>query len=362
MPMPIGYLAYRLSQEEPEYRPRHLHTKVTVKRGDEILHGPYPKSFSEFIGQERAKLQIIAAITSAIQRQEPMDHMLLASGFPGIGKTALSRLTAHLLDVGFVELGGTVKDSDAAAAIKEMEDGDVLFLDEMHRLVFGGKARAEWLLTLLQDGSLHTPEGVVEAPRITVIGATTDAQKMPETILDRFVLKPTLDLYTSAEAVQIAKLHAARLGFGDVLAMPEVDGWLEKVSVASDNNPRRIGHLLAAVRDSAILARQEGGSNLTDDGYDITEALDWSGLTPDGLTRGMQEYLAVLFLNKGRAGVGTIKASLNEEQIAHTEKALIQRGYVIVTGSGRQLTEHGAERAAEVAADLYDAAVAREKA
>jgi Holliday junction DNA helicase RuvB len=358
----IGYMAYQLSQPE-DGRRLGLHTsKVIIKRGDEITHGPYPKSFTDFVGQEKPRLQIIAAITSAIERQEPMDHMLLASGYPGIGKTALSRLTARLLDVGFVELGGKVKDMDAANAIKEMEDGDVLFLDEIHRLVQGGKASAEWLLTLLVDGELHTPQGTIAAPKITVIAATTDAQKLPETILGRFKIKPVLDSYTKAEAVQIARLHADQLGFGDILPMPESDGWLEQVVVASDNNPRRIGNLLSTVRDSAIMARKEGKEYLTDDGYDITEALDWNGLTADGLTKGMQEYLAVLFLNQGKAGIATIKASLNESEITHTEKALIQRGYVIVTGSGRQLTEYGGKRAEEVTNDLYASELAREKA
>jgi Holliday junction DNA helicase RuvB len=362
MPTQMGYAAYRLSQEEPENRRFGGHSKVTVKRGDDITHGPYPKHFTDFIGQEKARLQIIAAISSAIERGEPMDHMLLASSFPGIGKTALSRLTARLLDVGFVELGGKVRDADAAAAIREMQDGDVLFLDELHRLVQGGKAGAEWLLTLLHDGELHTPQGVVVAPRITVIAATTDAQRLPETILDRFILKPILDTYTKAEAVQIARLHADRLGFGDVLPMPESNVWLERVATASDNNPRRIGNLLSTVRDSAITARKEGIEGyLTEEGYDITEALDWSGLTEDGLTMGMQEYLGALFLNGGKAGIGTIKASINEEVVTHTEKALIQRGYVVVTGSGRSLTDYGMERAEEVANDLLNAHLAREK-
>lgn len=362
MPSQIGYVAHRLSLEEPENRRFGGASQVTVKRGDDIVHGPYPKRFTEFIGQAKARLQIIAAITSAIERQEPMDHMLLASPFPGVGKTALSRLTAHLLDVGFVELGGKVKDSDAAVAIREMEDGDVLFLDEIHRMVQGGKASAEWLLTLLHDGELHTPQGIIVAPRITVIAATTDAQRLPETILDRFPLKPILDSYTTAEAVQIARLHADRLGFGDVLPMPESMVWLERVVRASDNNPRRIGNLLSTVRDSAITARKESiDTYLTEEGYDIAEALDWSGLTEDGLTMGMQEYLGALWLNNGKAGIGTIKASINEEVVIHTEKALIQRGYVVVTGSGRSLTDYGMERAEQVANDLLNAHLAREK-
>lgn len=357
MVVPVGYLAYRLSLDEP--RNYHPHSKVTVKRGAEILDGPYPQSFTDFIGQERARLQIIAAVTSSIQRGEPMDHMLLASGYPGIGKTALARLTANLRGVGFVELGGSVSDRDAGAAIAAMEEGDVLFLDEIHRLVFGGKARAEWLLTLLQDGALHTPQGVVPSPGITVIAATTDAQKLPETILDRFVIKPVLEPYTAAEARQIAELSARRLGFGgEHLPMPATTGWLEKVARACDNNPRRMGHLLSIVRDIAVSSDLE---SLSEDGYDISLALEWAGLTEDGLTLPMQNYLVALWAYGGKAGINTIRAAINETEVSHTEKALIQRGYVQIATGGRELTPYGAVRAEELARAQHAEMVQREE-
>lgn len=358
--MVVGYLAHRLSQEEPDNGPLHLRaTKIVVKRGDEILDGPYPKHFTEFVGQDKARKQLIAAITSAIERQKPLGHVLFASGFPGVGKTSLARLTAHLLGVGFVELGGQVKDSDAAAAVREMQDGDVLFLDEIHRLVSGGRMRAEWLLPLMQDGQIQMPGGTVQAPDITIIGATTDAQKLPKAMLERFKLAPPLESYTRTQAVRIAKLHAARVGFGTDLEMPDNDAWLGEVCAASDNNPRRIGNLLELVRDSAIAARAEGKSHLTENGYDISEALHWAGLTPDGLTMGMQEYLTALHFYGGQAGIATIKAALNESDVTHTEATLIQRGWVQVASSGRKLTESGAQRAEEVALALYAAEAAR---
>jgi Holliday junction DNA helicase RuvB len=314
-----------------------------VKRGEEILEGPYPKSFDEFIGQEVARCQIQAAIEAAEVMGKPMDHMLLASGYPGVGKTALARLTAHALGTGMVELSGLVSDKDAVKALKSMVDGDVLFIDEIHRLVGFGKSRAEWLLTLLQDGELHMPTGVVTAPKITVIAATTDKEKLPQTILDRFTVQPILEQYSTAEGAQIALFQAKRLGFGvPRLPLPIKDQWLTEVAQAARNNPRRIGQVLTTVRDVALSSKL---SNLSDEGYDLTKALLWLGLTPDGITRGGQDYLIGLLAYGGTAGVSTIKALLNEEQLVHTERDLIQEGYVEVTPRGRVLTDYGEDRA-----------------
>jgi len=325
-----------------------------IKRGDEILEGPYPQSFAEFIGQDTARTQLLATIESAQLRDEPMDHILLASGSPGIGKTALGRLTANLGRAGFIELGGAVTDKDVLRAVRVMQDGDVLFLDEVHRLVAGGKAKAEWLLTLLQDGVLQLPTGVVQVPAITVIATTTDAQRLPETILDRFPVKPLLVPYTVAEAVRIAMVTARRLGFGtDLLPEPSGTDWLIEVAQAGDCNPRRMSGLLTAVRDVAL---STGNGNLTEDGYDLTVALQWSGLTRDGLTRGMQDYLVALYAYGGTAGAGTLKALLTEVEIALTERHLIQRGYITITPRGRELTDYGMERATLLAHEQGDAA------
>jgi len=317
----------------------------TVKRGTEILRPYDPKRFDDFVGQTTARSMIIAAVKSALVREQPLGHILLASGLPGIGKTTLARLTATLYGGGFVELGGTVTDRDAIKALRVMEDGDVLFLDEVHRLISNGKARAEWLLTLLEDGTIQTPGGVFEAPRITVIAATTDAQRLPQTILDRFV-QPVLDEYNEVEAVQIAASAALRMGYGtDELPMPQSTGWLEKVARASNNNPRLITRLLGQVRDIAIA---EDLGNLSNGEYDISKALVWSGLTEDGLTAQAQNYLIALYVSNGTAGVKTISAAIGEEQVAQTEKLLIHKGLVVITSRGRSLTGLGDERAEQL--------------
>jgi len=338
--MTAGPIAQRLAA-------RGMASGPTVKRGTDILRPEDPKRFDDFIGQTTARSMILAAVKSALRRNKPLGHLLLASGLPGIGKTTLARLTATLLDTGFVELGGTVTDRDAIKAMRVMEDGDVLFLDEVHRLISNGKARAEWLLTLLEDGTIQTPGGTFEAPRVTVIAATTDAQRLPQTILDRFV-QPVLEEYTVSEAVQIAGGAALRIGFGTAeLPMPQNTAWLERVAQASNNNPRLITPLLQQVRDIAIA---EALANLQNDGYDIGKALVWSGLTEDGLTSQAQNYLIALFVSNGTAGVKTIAAAIGEEQVAQTERLLIHKGLIVINSRGRSLTDLGDERAEQLVA------------
>jgi Holliday junction resolvasome RuvABC ATP-dependent DNA helicase subunit len=95
-----------------------------------------------------------------------------------------------------------------------MEDGDVLFLDEIHMLVAGGKAGAEWLLPLLQNGVLITAKGAEEVPRVTILGATTDVQKLPERFISRFKHRPLLVPDTDEEGTEIALIRASRSGSG----------------------------------------------------------------------------------------------------------------------------------------------------
>lgn len=333
---------------------------IEVVRGAAILDGPYPKSFDDFIGQNLARRMLITAVESAHRRETSLGHVLLASGVPGLGKTTLGRLTASLLDTGFVELGDTVKAADAIKALRAMKDGDVLFLDEFHRLVRGGRGGADWLLTLMQDGKVQTGTGVYHAPKITIIAATTDAEKLPETITGRFHYRPLLVTYSTPEAVRIAASIARRLEFGDYLPLPDSQEWLLAVAKASENNPRAMTQLLRNVRDVAI------SSNLSNfdsaHGYDLSESLASMGITADGLTMSAQTYLLALYSHGGSAGAATVKAILGESSLEHTEKALLTRGFIDVGTKGRSLTEYGLVRARELAEETVATHVAREGA
>jgi len=137
--------------------------------------------------------------------------------------------------------------------------------------------------------------------------------------------------------------------------MPANGDWLRAAASAARHNPRRIGKLLSSVRDVALSTK---GSNLSDAGYDITMALEWNGLTQDGITRGGQDYLLGLLAYGGTAGQSTLKALLNEELLVQTERDLIQDGFVEVTPRGRTLTDYGNERAIQLATNKMEAQTA----
>ena len=312
---------------------------VDIKRGDAAIFGdgPYPQRMTEFIGQEAAKNQIMTSMISAATRKAPLPHTLLASGYPGIGKTALAKLISASLHVGYVEVGGTVTLKDIQPILEAMQPRDVLFIDEIHRMVSSGKRNAEWLLQLLQDGVLVLPTGVVKINPITVIAATTDAQKLPQTILDRFLIQPVLEPYTETEAVQISQTSATRLG----VELPI--GEHHRIAAAADYNPRVIGRLLMTCRDVVL-----GMPGCPDP---VNQAIQWTGFTADGLPRPAQDYLMLLLGYGGLAGQTTLKAALNESEVGQTERVLIQRGFIAVTGKGRELTKLGIQRAQELLAD-----------
>jgi Holliday junction DNA helicase RuvB len=318
--------------------------------GREIFDGSnaaYPRSWDEYIGQERAKMQLRVAIRSARERQARMDHILIASGTPGIGKTALALLTAYTLGVGVSTVSGRMDAKQLAAVLKQMDDGDVLFIDEIHRLVDGGKRHAEVFLHLMQDGVLMLPTGQLRVPDVTIMGATTDAQRLPRTIIDRFVIKPQLVEYTTDEAVQIAAGMARRLGFGERLPMPEANDWLVKVVTAANHNPREGYNLLITVRDIALSSEAQ---NFDGETYDLSLPLEWAGLTEDGLNPLAQQYLLVLAGTfDGTAGERALSSTLAEPGgLSQTEQLLVSKGFIAHSPKGRTLTDRGWERAGQL--------------
>ncbi len=197
--------------------------------------------------------------------------------------------------------------NEARLLFGPLKDGDVLFIDEIHTLVAGGKAKAEWLLHYMQDGVLMGPIGPEKQPKVTIIGATTDGGKLPEPIVDRFVHKPSLQPYTDAEAQRIALGMAARL-FDD-LPLPTGSD-LAVVAAAANNNPRKMRGVLITMRDLAVC----------DGKVDIREALSFMNITPDGLDAVAQRYLVVLADEfAGVAGERSLADRLQEVSLAQTD-------------------------------------------
>lgn len=302
-----------------------------VKRGAQIFGtGDYPESWDGFIGQDDAIRQLKAAVTSAKHRHVSLDHVLLASGAQGIGKTTLAQIIAYEMGAGMVAISGPVTVAEARALLVQMEDGDVLFWDEIHLAVAGNRNRADWILPLLTDSVLMTKNTVERMPRVTVIGATTDVGKLPQTIISRFMVRPVLNYYTDEEGVLLTYNLADRMG---IILSDEAN--YARVARAADNNPRDIRMIITAVRD---VGYAEG---------DLELAFEWAGVTHDGLSRVARDMLLVLLDSPDRtASLETVQALLGEPgPLRHAEQKVMQKGYVVITGRGRKLTERGVERA-----------------
>jgi len=327
---------------------RRLDARPGPKRGDALFEGTdYPRTWDDYVGQQEAKNFLRAAAASARFRNARMDHVLIASGVAGIGKSALVRLIAQEMNVGLLEVQGTVDVADGIRALMTMQDGDILFWDEIHNAVSGGKAKAEWLLSYLQDGVIVTPGGITQVPDVTVIAATTDAQRLPEAILSRFTVKPVLESYSAGEAEQIVEVVSRNVFTKIGLAAP--GSWNRQAIVeASNGNPRTITQLLKILRDSALA---KGSTDPTVDTYPMDDMYTWSGLTTDGLDRDAQQYMLTLYTAPSfRSGEKSLAQALGQPGgVRHTEKLLVQKGYVRIATNGRELTTEGVERAVELA-------------
>lgn len=307
----------------------------------------YPLAWEDFIGQDMVKRQLQVACASAKHRKAPLDHVLLASGMAGVGKTALAFLCANELGTDVQMISGKVGLPEARVVISGMNDHDILIVDEIHRLVQGGRMNAEWLLHLLQDGVLLGPCGPEEMPKITVIGATTDPGRLPVTIIGRFPFRPAIEPYTDDQAAAIASAMTS--------VFPEVDlplpTWAncQAIAAAGNNNPRSIKAITINLRDLALV--EAGAIHTEDEGYDLTEALEWLGLTPDGLDRVAQRYLIAMLTDFRGQPVGerSIMDRLNEPGgCTHAEAVLMEKGFITKTKQGRMLTQAGMARAREL--------------
>lgn len=309
----------------------------------------FPANWKEFIGQEAVKFQLRTAARSAAIRGEPMEHVLLASPLSGCGKTSLAMLAAEELGGDCKVIAEVVKPNQVGLMFSYLKDGDVLFIDECHRLVQGGKQNAEWLLKYMDEGAIATPTGMEPAPRVTIIAATTDMGRLPETILRRFVNKPTLEPYTEEEGQAIAVQLGRKVltDYGISLPKPEV---ALAIARAASCSPGMIRNILIALRDLVItdeIADKRGN-------FDLTLALQFVGVTPDGLNAGARKYLLTLLkdFHCNPTGRSTIAESIGEVGTGMTEieRMLMAKGLMVKTKPGRVLTLDGIRRAKELAA------------
>lgn len=304
----------------------------------------YPRRWSEMIGQEPAKHFLQVAIKSAKKRKAPLDHILIAQS-TGMGKTALANLVANAMNGECrVAAGAGLDVMKARLIFADMKDGDVLVVDEAHGLA-KTKDKGEWMLNYLQDYMLPGPMGLEAMPKVTIIAATTEAGKLLETIVGRFI-EPPMQGYTDEEATKVAITMSKRmLGDHELPALRKADA--VQVAAAACNNPRAIHRLLVPLRD-LVLADE---FPVTASGrYDIPALLAYQGMTPDGLDRVAQRYLTVLTHEfQGKAGEKNLEDRLQSPGgLKTTERLLMDKGLIAKTRTGREITMDGVRRVREL--------------
>lgn len=299
-----------------------------------------PQRLAEFIGQEQARANLKVFIESACTRKETLDHLLL-HGPPGLGKTTIAQIVAHELSVGFRATSGPMlsKAGDLAAILTNLQPGDVLFIDEIHRMQ---TAVEEVLYPAMEDFHLDIIIGEgpaarsirIDLPKFTLIGATTRLGLLSNPLRDRFGIPLRLQFYSTDELKKVVTRAAT------ILAVEVGADGAEEIARRSRGTPRIAVRLLRRVRDFAAV---EGSKTITAAIAD--HALRRLEVDEAGLDSGDRRYLAFIaeYYGGGPVGIETVSAGLAEQRDAIEETIepyLIQRGFIQRTPRGRVLTDH----------------------
>ena len=316
----------------------------SFKKDEDLIEGKEyirPQNIKEFIGQSDSKDNLQTFISSAVKRNVAMDHALFV-GPPGLGKTTLSQIVANELGVGFRSTSGPVitKAGDLAAILTNLNERDVLFIDEIHRL---NSVVEEVLYPAMEDFQLDLIIGEgpsarsvrIDLPQFTLVGATTRSGLLTTPLRDRFGIHLRMKFYTISELEEILMNNSKKL---DIKLM--LDG-ANEIARRSRGTPRIAGRLLRRVRDFALV----NGKNIIDK-KEADIALFKLNIDQKGLDNIDRNYLKILAekYNGGPVGIETISASLSEQKDVVEEVIepyLIQENFVDRTQRGRILTSEG---------------------
>jgi Holliday junction DNA helicase RuvB len=320
--------------------------------GDEDLERSLrPRTLDEFVGQERVREQLSIALEAARGRGEALEHVLLA-GPPGLGKTSLAHVIRAELGVGLRTVAGPALDrkGDLAAILTALEERDVLFVDEIHRLA---PAVEEILYPALEDFRLDIVVGqgaaartlTLDLPPFTLVGATTRTGLLTTPLRDRFGMTFRLGYYRSDELGTIVRRSARILG------VEIADDAAEEIASRSRGTPRVANRILRRVRDVAEV--RHSGTITTEVADDALALLEVDG---QGLERTDRELLQTIVakFDGGPVGLSTLAVSLGEESDTIEdvyEPYLLQLGFIQRTPRGRVVTKLGREHIGAVAVD-----------